>query len=241
MKKTPILIIAAALFLASCSKEKEEVAPIPGKLLLTTSASADIILKGSLDASNYNVTITKDGNTTPSVSKTVGEITGAIDLLPGTYSVKVKSGDFTAPAFDTPVYGAEASGVVVESEKTTNKAIVCTQTNAAIKIGYATEFDAYCVSKGYDYGVEVVAGANTLSYGKKSTALEARKGYFLPGTVTIKVSMNGNVYTKDIILAAKEEVNVNININKLPTPKLQLTISGDDATNTSTETFTFNE
>jgi len=38
-------------------------------------------------------------------------------------------------------------------------------------------------------------------------------GYFMPGNLTVKITMNGVDYTKAITVAAQELVTVNVNVN----------------------------
>lgn len=249
MKKLATIFLAAAALLASCSKEQvEPKSEAPGKLILSATAVADVILKAGISTDNFTVTISKNGDAsfTPIVKK-VSELTSAVELAAGTYTVSVKSADFTAPAFDTPVYGAEDNNVVITSGQTTTTTLTCAQTNAGVKLSYTADFETYCQSKGYEYSASVCVKSTPttlLDYGKKNATentLNAGVGYFAAGDVTVKVTMNGNEYTKDITLAAKQRWTINVGVNKLTSPQLKVTVTGEDGVTTETETFTFTE
>lgn len=240
MKKLLFLSLAATMLLGSCSKDSEQIQPKTGQLVLKATGTSDVTMKGTLNVDNYSVTITKNGESTPAYTGIVSGSTNPIDLAVGTYTVSVSSPDIAMPAFNAPLYGATQSAAI-EAAKKTDISLVCKQTNAGIKVTYAQAMLDYCTAKGYDIATVIAAGAASLDYGKKSTTLITDAGYFNPGTVTVKVTMNGNLYTKDVTLAAQELVTVNINVNQLPSPKLQMTITADNGTTTSSETFTFNE
>lgn len=225
MKKIVTLLLAAAAF-ASCSKEDVPAPTKQGQLMLRTSAISDVFLKEAIATDSYNVTITNNTGNVEAFNNTVANASTPINLTSGTYTVKVKSEDFAAPAFSKPVYGVSKSDVSIAWGATTDLSLVCKQTNAGIKVVYATAFTDYCTSKSYDFGAKIAAaGDATLDYGKKSTSLVTETGYFAPGTVTLKVAMNGVESTKTITLAAQDLVTVTVGLNPSASPKMLLSLN----------------
>jgi hypothetical protein len=247
MKKYLLLIFAAATLLASCGKESVTPAAGTGKLMLSAKTNVEVTLKDGISTDSYTVTISKkeDASFTPIVKK-VSELASAIDLTAGTYVVAVKSVEFTAPAFDAPTYGAEQE-VTITAGQTTTANITCTQLNAGVKLNFTSDLDAYCTAKGYEYGATVAiksTPSSFLDYGKKNgtdNTLNTGIGYFAAGDVTVKVKMNGNEYTKDITLGAKQRWTINVGVNKLNAPMLKVTVTGDDGATTEPETLSFTE
>ena len=196
-----------------------------GQLVLHATAASDVFLKEAISASGYNVTIKNNATNAETYNNTVASLTTPLGLPSGTYTVTVKSEDFTTPAFSKPVYGASKSDVAITGGATTDLSLACKQTNAGVKVAYATEFKDFCTSKNYDYGVKITTGNATLDYGKKSTTLVSDIGYFLPGSVTVTVMMNGIETTKTITLAAQELVTVNVKLSPSSSSKLMLSVS----------------
>jgi hypothetical protein len=212
MKKLYILLLAGASFF-SCSKDDSPQVEAKGMLVLKTSATSDVILKEAISTGNFNVTIKNNATNAEAYNNTVSSITNPLNLPAGTYTVTVKSENFTTPAFNKPVYVAAKSDVSITWGATTDLSLICKQANAGVKVVYATAFTDYCTTKGYDFGATVSDGTNNLDYGKKSTSLTTNAGYFMPGNLTVKITMNGVDYTKAITVAAQELVTVNVNVN----------------------------
>ena len=231
--------IIAGFLVSSCVKDDADPLNVPGRLLLNATVSFEVVNKAAINTENFILSISNNGSGEIVFSGLVGQLTEALELDPGTYTVYVQSAYFTVPAFDSPVYGATRTDVVVASNQTTTVSLVCLQTNAGVRVVYTDKFLEYCQRKGYAYSTLINAGTHTLDFGHNET----RTGYFLPGNVDLVVNLNGATYSKAIALAAQELVTVRINItNDVPElTQLVITITGVDDTTVSEDYFTFDE
>lgn len=234
-----VYLIVGCMLLLSCVKEESPQLDVPGHLLLTTDVSFDVINKAAINTQDFSLIISNNGSGSVVFSGLVGQLTGALELPAGTYTINVFSAHFSVPAFSSPVYGAIRSNVVVEPNLTTTVSMECLQTNAGVLVGYTDKFMEYCQRKGYGWHTIVRAGVHTLDYGSD----EVRAGYFLPGSVDVVVDLNGSIFSKTIILASQELVTVRVNItNDIPgLTHLVITITGVDDTTVSEDSFVFDE
>ncbi len=97
---------------------------------------------------------------------------------PGTYTVRILSVAFDAPAFDTPQFGDEQA-VVVLSGSETRVRLHCTQRNSGIRLVPSSDF-----AEAYPGGSFLISGSDgSLEYGMK----EQRTAFFKPGNVDISL------------------------------------------------------
>jgi len=119
-----------------------------------------------------------------------GDSPASLPVSPGSYSVKVVSLAFSAPAFSRPQYGDEQV-VVVGSGESVTVALHCTLLNAGIRLITAPSF-----LTSYPDGVlYVMQEGQRLLYGY----LETRILYVKPGTVSVVLYQNG----KDQVLLSR--------------------------------------
>lgn len=109
----------------------------------------------------------------------------------GSYTVYVRSSDFTKPAFASPQYGDEQV-VVVPSGGVADVKLTCVQLNAGVRLKIDRSFLDNCP----DAVLFLKSSAGKLMYGYS----EKRIAYFSPGTVSLMMSDDGT----DKILLSRE-------------------------------------
>ena len=100
----------------------------------------------------------------------------------GSYTVGIRSVDFTAPGFSKPLYGDEQVVVVKGGESVTVR-LACTLQNAGIRLNIAPDF----LTSFPDGILFLKAGETRLMYGYA----EKRIAYFKPGAVSLLLSNDG--------------------------------------------------
>ena len=68
-------------------------------------------------------------------------------VVPGTYNIKLRSGEFKKPQFEMPVYGDDRS-VAIEKDSTAMVTLMCRQTNSAIRLRFTDKFKEQFPGKG---------------------------------------------------------------------------------------------
>jgi hypothetical protein len=115
-----------------------------------------------------------------------GDSPTSLQVEAGSYTVRIVSAPFPAPAFATPQYGDEQL-VVVPAGQTVSVGLRCTLLNAGIRLSVAPEF-----LESYPDGVlSVRQGQQRLLYGYT----EKRIAYFPPGEVSVILSQGGTEQT----------------------------------------------
>lgn len=136
----------------------------------------------NLDTNNFILSIyTQDGSKV--YDGKYGKRPNEIIVLPGAYDIKLSSGDFHTPEFDSPQYGDEQT-IIVEANSSISVTLMCKQLNAAMRISFTAGFKEKFSGKGvklrdvngemfypynkYDF-CYVQPGAVELLYEKNST------------------------------------------------------------------------
>lgn len=121
---------------------------------------------------------------------------------PGTYTLKVVSGKFETPAFNSPQFGDEQV-VVVQAGTNTRVVFNCTQINSGLRLRTGSGFaEAYPLGSLYASSKE-----GDLNYGQS----ESRIGYFNPGEVSVWLNDGGKqekLFTRT--LSAREILTMEI-------------------------------
>ena len=184
----------------SCRKSLPQTSSgTPGTLIIHTELDdrVDLLSKtstSSLQATDLTLEIFKEGVSIEKLSP-IGSASQEISLDPGVYNVQAYSAAFTAPAFEMPVY-ADEEQVTIQSESTTTIEMICTQSNAGIQIVYDEAFQQAHT----DYSVSISQQGYTLEY----KGLDAtRTGYFLPGEVSLLLTVDGEQYQQTLDLQAQ--------------------------------------
>lgn len=161
-----------------------------------TKASAEIP-----DTNDFLLTVS-DAKGKVLYEGTYGDSPASLQVDPGSYTLRIVSVPFTAPAFDRPQYGDEQV-VVVPSGQNVEVKLQCTLLNAGIRLKIASDFLTT-----FPGGVLYVKGGNTrLMYSYK----ENRIAYFQPGEVQAILYNEGKdevLFTRT--LAQREILTVNL-------------------------------
>lgn len=112
-----------------------------------------------------------------------GDSPESIMVDAGSYTVFVRSCDFTKPAFALPQYGDEQC-VVVPSGGVADVKLTCVQMNAGVLLRIDKSFLTNCP----DAALFLKSSAGKLMYSYS----EKRIAYFLPGSVSLMMSANGS-------------------------------------------------
>ena len=113
-----------------------------------------------------------------------GDSPESMALESGTYTVKVISREFSAPAFSSPQFGDEQV-VVVQSGMATKVNLHCTQLNSGLRLRVTGKFRERYPS-GY---LLAESSGSSLKY----SSSENRTGYFLPGNISISLNDGSSV------------------------------------------------
>ena len=129
MKRRNLLfpLLITAMGWGSCAKND------PGNV-----GNGSLVVRLDVDPTVRVVTFTLEILQNETVIKKLSPIgvdPGPIELPSGVYTVRTYSQSFTAPAFDTPVYGGSA-GVSIAVDNETPVSIGCKQTNAGVRVSY---------------------------------------------------------------------------------------------------------
>ncbi len=197
----------------------------PGTLFIRMELDdrVDLLSKATpstIQASDLTLEIFKEDVSIEKFSP-IGSGSKEISLAPGSYTVQAYSATFTAPAFEMPVYADEAE-VTVQSESTASVELICTQSNAGVRIVYDEAFqEAHS-----DYSVSISQQGHSLEY----TGLDAtRTGYFLPGQATLLLTVDGEQYQQTLDLQAQRLYTLTIQDEAAPSGSLGLTLQIDNS------------
>ena len=133
-----------------------------------------------------------------------GDSPEVITVREGSYTIAVRSTDFSAPRFDAPLYG-DTRVAIVKAGATTRVSLACTMLNSGLRLKVSPSFfQAY------------PAGALTLSSADGELGYdydEERIAYFLPGDVTLLLR-NGEASTPLFVrrLEAREILTVGLTV-----------------------------
>lgn len=220
-------IILGMLLLAlswSCRKSLPAISSDePGTLRIHTELDdhVDVYSKASnttLQASDLTLEIFKEGVSIQKFAP-IGDLNKEISLDPGEYSVQAYSSVFTTPAFDMPVYSDEAQ-VTIQSGSTSSAELICTQSNAGVRIHYDEVFQQAHST----YSVTISQQGHQLVY---ADADATRTGYFLPGEVTLVLTVDGQTHQQSLTLQAQRLYTLTIQDEAQPSGTLGLTLQID--------------
>lgn len=134
-----------------------------------------------------------------------GDSPEKLEVAPGSYTVKVSSGEMKAPAFDRPLFGDEQC-VVVKAGQNCRVQLMCRQVNCGVKLKIDKNFlTAYPSSA---LLLKSQEGSLLYSYSERRTA------YFNPGTINLILSGNASdekIYTKE--LKAREMLELTVRVS----------------------------
>lgn len=120
-----------------------------------------------------------------------GDCPESLKVSAGSYTVTVRSSEFTKPAFNSPQYG-DSQCVVVKKDGIVNVALVCRQLNSGVRLSISPQF-----LNAYPDGVLFLKSAEgklMFSYSEKRIA------FFNPGPVSLVLNRNSS----DEVLMTRE-------------------------------------
>lgn len=131
-----------------------------------------------------------------------GDSPSSMMVDPGSYTLKVKSLEFSKPGFDVPQFGDEQIAVVKAGE-VTKVNLNCTQQNSGIRLLFSAD-----VPEKYSGGsVSLTSSDGTLNY----VYSEKRTAFFKPGSVSAVLNYsNGTIPLMTRNLEAAEMLSISI-------------------------------
>ena len=133
-----------------------------------------------------------------------GDSPESIMVDAGSYTIYVRSCEFTKPAFASPQYGDEQC-VVVPSGEVTDVKLTCVQMNAGVRLRIDESFLKNCP----DAVLFLKSAEGKLMYSYS----EDRIAYFLPGSVSLMMSENGTdrvLFTRNLTARSILDVSVSV-------------------------------
>lgn len=138
-------------------------------------------------------------------------------VSPGTYSLSVRSAEFTRPEFDRPQYGDDQE-VLVKGGESVHVRLMCSQVNAGVRLKTSPDF-----LTSYPDGVLFLKSAEgRLMY----SYTERRTAYFNAGDVTLQLAESGGT-PKDLItrnLMPSEILTLNISAPSAGTNSINIAV-----------------
>lgn len=164
----------------SCGKDRSQEHG-RGMIRVSFSDTWTAITRSELDLPDTNdfILMVTDGSGEAIYSGKFGASPETFDVPAGSYTVSVRSVEFSAPAFSSPVFGDDRC-VVVPDGGTVNVSLECMQVNSGIRLRIDPDF-----LTAYPDGALFVGsddGRLMYSYSERRTA------YFNPGKVSLVMS-----------------------------------------------------
>ncbi len=220
MKKQILMMMSFLFVMWACSEK--EMPEEKGIGYLALNIGSNMSLKSGVTVEDFTLRITT-GNGTEVLKERIGDLPSQIALTADNYTVEAYSVAFTDPKFETPCYSGSTAATIVAGE-TTETSLVCSQSNAGIKIIWSDEFaDNY-----QTYQAEARCTSGYLTY----SADESRTGYFPAGNVSLKISADGQTLNGGTLaLSAKDLVTVTLRPKMSPSGSLSIDILVDETVN----------
>jgi len=137
----------------------------------------------SLPDTNDFILTVKDASGALVFEGSYGSAPATLTVAPGSYTVSAVSMRFSDPRFDAPCYGDTQVAVVLKGQ-TAKVQLYCAQINSGIRLNVAKSFrEAYPEGQLH---LRCNEGRLSYSYG------ETRTAYFLPGAVSLLLSLKGS-------------------------------------------------
>ena len=149
----------------------------------------------------------------------------------GSYTIYVRSCDFSKPAFATPQYGDQQC-VVVPSGGVADVRLTCVQINAGVLLKVDESFLRNCP----DAALFLKSSAGKLMYGYS----EKRIAYFPPGSVSLFMSENGSdkvLFTRDLQPRTVLEIHISAADGAGQSAQERITVAVDTSRVWNTESY----
>lgn len=200
MRRLNLFLIFSQLFIVSLLSSCESIKIIDeGKGILQLSISGasptKSISREFPDTNRFNLIVRKIGGQII-YEGLYGQKPKELSVPAGTYDVDIKSANFLAPLYETPLYG-DSKTVVVESGKVSPISLLVKQINSAIRFTFTNSFKSRF--SGYEAEVADSKGKSRYPY------TESRFLYINPGQFSLRL-LNLNtagdtvkIFTKSIL------------------------------------------
>ena len=164
-----------------------------------------------------------------------GDCPESLKVASGSYTVSVRSCQFTKPAFNSPVYG-DSQCVVVEKDGIVNVGLICRQLNSGVRLSISPQFlDTYPDGVLFLKSTE---GKLMFSYSEKRIA------FFNPGPVTLilnRTSGDEVLMTRELEPQEILVLGVGVSDNQAVSQGGGITVAVDTTRNWIKETFVIGE
>ena len=180
-------ILSIVLATASCddfSFIKEP--PAPGLLCWSIGTDSDTKALSDIPDTNDFILTVRNASGKVLYHGNFGDSPTALEVEPGSYTVKAISGEFVTPAFATPQYGDEQVVVVPEGQKVTVK-LECALLNCGVTLKISPDF----LSSYPDGVLFLKQGSTRLMH----AYTEKRIAYFFPGEFQLTMHNEGSDQT----------------------------------------------
>lgn len=141
-----------------------------------TKAAAEFVP----DTADFLLCVTSEKGDT-AYSGSYGDSPSSIEVRPGTWTVSVRSSDFSSPKFSSPQYGDDQT-IPVSSGETAKVKLICRQVNSGIRLHIKPDF----LGSFPDGAIFVSSKEGRLLYSYN----ERRIAYFKPGPVSVTLDEN---------------------------------------------------
>lgn len=149
----------------------------------------------------------------------------------GSYTIYVRSIEFTKPAFSLPQYGDEQC-VVVPSGGVVDVKLTCVQMNAGVRLRIDESFLRNCP----DAVLFLKSEEGKLMYAYS----EKRIAYFLPGNISLMMSENGAdriLFTRNVLARSILDVTVSVSDSYGGNPSESIKVAVDTTRNWNPESY----
>lgn len=160
-----------------------------------------------------------------------GDSPERITVDAGSYTVNVRSCEFTRPAFSSPQFGDEQC-VVVPAGGVADVRLTCVQINAGIRLNIDESFLSACP----DAVLFLKSSQGKLMYGYN----EKRVAYFLPGSVSLMMSSGGVdkiLFTRVLQAQMILDIDVSASVKDSPSSKDNISVAVDTSRNWVSESY----
>ena len=186
LKLAAAVLAAAAIALPSCSDltggEREKDLTASFRVRFQKDFADLTRAAGSLPDTNSFILLVTDSKGGTVYSGSYGAAPELFKTKPGTYTVDVRSSEFSEPLFDSPQYG-DTRIVTLQAGQSANVVLNCVQINSGVRLSVDPVFAMD--HPGGSLYVRSAEGRLMYSYTEKRT------GYFKPGNISLSLSESG--------------------------------------------------
>lgn len=228
MKKILLLVVCAA----SCQMlGMQEETAVKGELRISFHDGLPTkIIEDIPDTSDFLLTVSgSDGEVI--YDGAYGDSPEYMMVDAGSYTVNVRSCEFTRPAFSAPQFGDEQC-VVVPSGGVASVKLTCVQMNAGIRLKIDESFLRSCP----DAALFLKSAQGKLMYGYS----EKRIAYFIPGNVSLMMSEGGTdkiLFTRTLQARTVLDVGISAAVKEESSSRENITVAVDTTRNWVDESY----